>query len=149
MANIFVSAHGGRWSTQSKDYQVPGQSTIDFYVDDGGILSNTEGYEIFDQLKQGHEPGGTVVQAVDHGDTTYDYSCWYAEEFPRYCGIFEVGTGNLLMDLAKYSEEHPLLLSDINKKFPDTVVYWVCCREVAHPDADTLHTTAGAWPNME
>lgn len=133
MSDIIVSAHGGRWSNQNRNYHVPVGSEVVYYVQDGGILPNREGYEILGALEQGHEPQTPSVQTVGGGGYTYNYSCWYAYEFGQHCGIFEVGTGRQLMSLNQYTENQPLLLSDIITMFPDRKVYWDCCREVAQP----------------
>ncbi|MBA3003068.1 MAG: hypothetical protein FP813_04350 [Desulfurivibrio sp.] len=129
MSNVIVSAHGGRWSDQLKEFKF-GKGSVDFFVQDGEVLSNQEGYKILENLVAGKEPGGNVAEEISSGEATYDYSCWYAEEFKKHCGIFEVGTGKLLQSLSTYSEDAPLLLSKILKDYPGVTVYWVCCREV-------------------
>ncbi|NOU19221.1 MAG: hypothetical protein HOO91_16815 [Bacteroidales bacterium] len=131
MYNVIVSAHGGRWSNQQKDLELK-KGKIVYFVNDGVILPNKTGYKILNHLKQSNEPGGTVVESVNPNEKTYDYSCWFAEEFKETCGIFEVKTGRLLKDLKNYSENNPLLLSDILKEFPGLIIYWVCCREVSN-----------------
>jgi hypothetical protein len=130
MTNIIVSAHGGRWSDQRNNLTIPAGSSLIFYVADGGLLSNTDGYAILDNLQNGREPGGRVVEQDAAGNTTYDYSCWYAREFANHCGIFEVGSRALIQSLAGYTEDNPLLLSRIFQDYPRCTIYWVCCREV-------------------
>jgi hypothetical protein len=131
MASIYVSAHGGRWEDQEENLVIPENSKVVYYVHDGVILSNENGYEIFEELKNGNEPGGQVANEIDQGDSTYNYTCWFANEFPNYCGIYEVGTGDLLKDLSRYTEDYPLSLSDIIAEFPNETIYWVCCREIS------------------
>lgn len=131
MPNIVVSAHGGRWVDEKPTLEVPAESAVAFYVADGGLLPNTEGYLILDALRRGDEPGGKVVEELGAGDLSFDYSCWFAKEFKADCGIFEVGTGKLLLDLSTYTEDAPLLLAEIFKRFPKCKVYWDCCREIS------------------
>lgn len=146
MKEIIVSAHGGRWSDQAEDLHIPQNSEVVYYVADGGILSNNDGYTILDSLKQGKEPGVDVSQRVSES-FTYDYSCWYAPEFAADCGIFEVGTGNLLKDLSTYDESNPLLLSELLDSYPNTKIYWVCCREITvRSTTPSLRNSAGAYP---
>jgi hypothetical protein len=134
MTNMIISAHGGRWSDQKNDLKVPTDSSVVYYVTDGGILSNTDGYRILDKLQKGIEPGGTVVEQDNAGDKTYDYSCWYAPEFASHCGIFEVGSQKLIQSLKGYTEDTPLPLSQILHNYPKCTIYWVCCREVTKRD---------------
>ncbi len=131
MPNIIISAHGGRWSHQQQNLVVPAGSAVDYYVNDGGILSNNDGYAILAQLQAGHEPGGHVAQAAGAGTNTWDYSCWYAPEFAAHCGIYQVGSAQRLASLDNYSEANPLHLSAILQQYPNCTIYWVCCREVA------------------
>ena len=140
MPNIVVSAHGGRWSSQAPDMPIPANSTICFYVADGGCLSNADGWVILNNLFQGIQPGGNVVERDGWGDSTYDYACWYQSGSGVACGIFEVGTGTLLKDLSPYTGRYPLLLSQIFAEFPGCVVYWDACRTVSPGDAEELLT---------
>ncbi len=143
---IIISAHGGRWSNQSKNLVVPKDSKIVYYVNDGQILSNHDGYDILDNLMNAIVPGGQVAQEVTSGNVTYDYSCWYAPEFAAHCGIFEVGSSELVESLVPYPESNPLLLSQIFQRYPGRTVYWVCCREVSDPETtETLVNTPGAF----
>jgi hypothetical protein len=130
MPNMIISAHGGRWSDQKCDLDVPQGSSVVYYVIDGGLLSNADGYDILEELQKGNEPGGTVVERDKAGNKTYDYSCWYATEFAAYCGIFEVGSQKLIESLQGYTEDKPLLLSKIFKVYPNCTIYWDCCREI-------------------
>jgi len=82
MTNVVVSAHGGRWAWQQPVLTVPNGSSVVFYVRDGGIPPIPDGYAILDNLQEGDEPGGSVAQQVFGGGRTYDYSCWFAPEFP-------------------------------------------------------------------
>ena len=61
MVNKIVSAHGGRWSDQQEDLIVPQGSKVVYYVNDGEILTNDDGYNILAQLQAGEEPGGSVI----------------------------------------------------------------------------------------
>ncbi len=128
--NIIISAHGGRWSDQKSELQIPEGSKVVYYVADGGTLSNSDGYSILDHLQNGIEPGGKVAPEVSPSNHTYDYACWYAKEFAQHCGIYTVGSKGLTLDLSQYTEEDkPLLLSKILKLYPNCTIYWVCCRE--------------------
>jgi hypothetical protein len=127
--NIIISAHGGRWSDQKPELQIPEGSKVVYYVADGGTLSNSDGYSILDHLQNGSEPGGKVAPEVSPSNHTYDYACWYAKEFAQHCGIYTVGSKGLTLDLSQYTEDKPLLLSEILKLYPNCTIYWVCCRE--------------------
>ena len=149
MTNKIISAHGGRWSDQKKDLEIPAGSSVVYYVGDGGILSNTDGYKILDNLQKGREPGGTVVEQDNAGDKTYDYSCWYAPEFASHCGIFEVGSQKLIQPLRGYTEANPLLLSQIFHTYPKCTIYWVCCREITkRSESPVLVNSPGAYPSQ-
>ncbi len=142
MANLIVSAHGGRWSNQRDDLTVPNGSAVAYYVPDGGVLKNADGYRILDELQRGNEPGGKVVELIEAGKPTYDYACWYAPEFAGHCGIYEVGSRTLVESLKPYTADKPLWLREIFARYPDRVVYWVCCREVSDPQQHTQLTVA-------
>jgi hypothetical protein len=116
-------------------------------VNDGGILSNTDGYAILAHLEVGQEPGGTVAQTVAAGGSTYDYSCWYAPEFGPDCGIFQVGSTQRVASLQGNPENAPLLLSQILTNHPNCTIYWVCCREVTVTAVDRLTNMPGAFPS--
>ncbi|WP_392535819.1 putative adhesin [Nostoc sp. C117] len=64
MTDIIISAHGGRWSNDPQNFRLPYGSEVLFYVEDGGLLSNQDGYEILDKLQKGIVPGGKIVQTV-------------------------------------------------------------------------------------
>lgn len=145
MPNIIISAHGGRWSNQQRNLQVPQHSSVAYYVMDGGMLSNANGYTILGHLQNGQEPGGTVTEQINAGGMTYDYSCWYAPEFAADCGIFQVGSTAPLNTLQNYTASHPLLLSQIFHTYPNCTIYWVCCREVTA--VHMLLNSAGAFLN--
>ncbi|MFB2769406.1 putative adhesin [Pelatocladus sp. BLCC-F211] len=148
MPDIIISAHGGRWSDDKQDFPLPDGSKVLYYVDDGGILSNSDGYKILGNLQKGNVPGGKVVQEVSSKSLTYDYSCWYAEEFKDDCGIYEVGSNKLIENLSSYTEKKPLLLSEICKKYPQCNIYWVCCREITKREqSDFLRNSPGAFLN--
>lgn len=147
MTNIIISAHGGRWSNQPQNLRLPAGSTVIYYVADGGILSNQDGYDILDQLQAGQQPGGNVVQTVAPNGLTYDYACWYAPEFAADCGIYNVGSTQLVQSLQNYTEAAPLQLSTILNTYPNCTIYWVCCREISAPPALTLTNTRGAFPS--
>lgn len=127
--NIIISAHGGRWSDQKLDLRIPEGSRVVYYVADKVRLSNRDGYSILDDLQNGSEPGGQVVEEISSPNCTYDYSCWYATEFAQKCGIYTVGSKGLTLDLSKYTKDKPLLLSEILNLYPNCTIYWVCCRE--------------------
>lgn len=131
MKKIIISAHGGRWSDQQKNLPFL-RNGIKFFVQDGEILYNDAGYAILNSLKVGTEPTDyPVVESLVPGKLTYDYACWFAEEFSSDCGIYEFGTGSLLKDLTHYTADAPLLLNQIFSEFPNSIVYWVCCREIS------------------
>ena len=136
MANLIVSAHGGRWSTQRRDLTVPQEASVVYYVLDGGILRNRDGYRILEKLQKGHEPGGHVAERIDAGRHTYDYACWYAPEFAAHCGLYEVGSRERVASLESYTAEKPLWLAEIFARYPKRVVYWVCCREISDPERE-------------
>ena len=125
---------------------VPANSTLCFYVADGGTLSNADGWVILDHLFDGNQPGGNVVERDGWGDATYDYSCWYLAGAGVACGIFEVGTGTLLKDLSGYTARSPLLLSRILAEFPGRVVYWDACRTVSPAGAELAAGPDDAYP---
>lgn len=129
MTGIIISAHGGRWSDQKSDLLIPEGSQVVYYVPDGASLSNNDGHKILDNLRKGSEPGVPVVETIVSSQFTYDYSCWYAADFANDCGIYTVGSPKPTQDLDKYTEEKPLLLSEILKSYPNRIIYWVCCRE--------------------
>ena len=135
MPNNMVSAHGGRWSNQQQNLVVPAGSAVVYYVPDGGMLSNNAGYAILGNLENGQEPGGQVNQQVNAGQSTYDYSCWYAPEFATDCGIYQVGSAQRVVSLQNYDENNPLLLSTIFGMFPNRTIYWVACREITQAQA--------------
>jgi hypothetical protein len=136
MPNRIVSAHGGRWDDEHEDYTVPDGSEVVYYVADGGILSNDDGYRILAELQAGREPGGHVVERVGEGEDTFDYSCWYAPEFADHCGIFTVGDPNRTRSLEHYDEHNPAHLSDVFGWYPNCTIYWVACREISHRATD-------------
>jgi hypothetical protein len=74
MANIIVSAHAGRFHDQTRSLIVPQGSSIVYYVPDGGLLPNDEGYEIFYALSAGRQPRTPAVETVMPGESTFDYS---------------------------------------------------------------------------
>ena len=146
MHNIIISAHGGRWSDQKPDLLIPEKSKVVYYVADGDILGNTDGYTILDNLQKGKEPGGKVAKETTPANHTYDYSCWYAEDFPDHCGIYTVGNTKLPQDLSGYPIGKPLLLSEILKSYPNCTIYWVCCRGSTHRDTSkVLRNSPGAF----
>lgn len=148
MTDIIISAHGGRWSTDQKDFNLFNGSEVLFYVSDGELLSNHNGYEILESLQNGQTPTQKVVEKVNSSNPTYDYSCWYAEEFKDHCGIYEVGSHKRLEDLSKYDEDSPLLLSQICQDYPNRKIYWVCCREVTpKKESQFLLNSPGAFLN--
>jgi len=147
MTNIIISAHGGRWSNQQQDLRLPAGSTVIYYVNDGGMLSNQDGYAILGNLEAGQQPGGNVAQTVAPGGYTYDYACWYAPEFAADCGIYQVGSTARLASLQAYTEAAPLQLSTILATYPNCTIYWVCCREISTPPAKQLTNTPGAFPS--
>ncbi|HWT90244.1 MAG TPA: hypothetical protein VN179_03930 [Solirubrobacterales bacterium] len=146
MPNLVISADGGRYTDQQPTLIVPPGREIVFYVGDDEELSNEAGYEIFDQLiDAGVEPGGNVLERVRAGEGTYDYACWHAGDFPDHCGIYEVGNQARLDDLSGYSEKDPLWLSEILERYPNPVIYWLCCR-TASPREEGLTNPADAYP---
>ena len=44
----------------------------------------------------------------------------------------------LIQSLAGYTEDNPLLLSQIFQNYPNCTIYWVCCREVTQRDASPV-----------
>lgn len=149
MVNKIVSAHGGRWSDQQEDLIVPQGSKVVYYVNDGEILTNDDGYNILAQLQAGEEPGGSVIQQVNAGSPTCNYSCWNAPEFQEYCGIFAVGEQTQVASLQEYTEDNPLLLSQLFDDYPNCTIYWVCCREISNRESNkNLTSSAEAWPQI-
>lgn len=130
MADIIISAHGGRFSNQQRNLQIPNGSSVAYYVDDRQVLSNRAGYYYLGRLRAGTVDEGAIRSLLLKGRMTYDYGCWYAPEFAAACGIFEVGTGTKLASLDGYDEDNPLSLSQIFADYPGARVYWLCCREV-------------------
>jgi len=147
MPNIIISAHAGRWSNQRKNLRVPPGSAVVYYVSDGGLLSNSDGYSILENLQAGNEPGGPVAETVIARHDTYDYACWYAPEFAADCGIFEVGSGRLLATLDGYTEDAPLPLRQILESYSDCTIYWVCCREITAAGRGHLTSSRDAFPS--
>jgi hypothetical protein len=142
-----ISAHGGRWSNQKPDLAVPSTSAVAFYVKDGQLLSNTMGYAILGALTKNQTPPYPVVEQVS-GGKTYDYACWYAPQFANYCGIYEVGSTKQVASLKQYTENNPLLLSQILQMYPDCTIYWDACREVSvHAETAVLQNSPGAFPS--
>lgn len=147
MVNKIVSAHGGRWSNQGPDLKVPQGGRVDYYVNDGGILSNDDGYKILAALQAGNEP--KAIETVNAGQSTYDYSCWNAPGFQAHCGIFAFGEQGLVASLQQYTENNPLLLSQLFQRYPNCTIYWVCCREVSHRGSNkNLTASPEAWPQI-
>ena len=148
MTNIIISAHGGRWSDQKPDLLIPEGSKVVYYVADGDILDNNNGYKILDNLQKGIEKEDKVEE-ISSPNCTYDYSCWYAKEFAKDCGIYTVGSTDRTEDLSNYSEDKPLLLSEILKLYPNCTIYWVCCRESTDKGghSKSLHNSPGAFLN--
>ena len=129
--NIAISAGAGRWSDQQQNLTVPQGSTVVFYVADGGILSNDDGYAVLANLQAGNAPGGDIAETVSAGSQTYDYSAWYSPEFATSCGIYNAGSNDPISSLELYTEGNPLLLSRLLAMYPNCTIYWVCCREIA------------------
>ena len=147
---IIISAHGGRWSDQPQNYVIPEGSSIVYYVNDGGILPNYEGYQILYALRDSQVPPVPPAQQLGSGQSTYDYSCWYAPEFAADCGIFMVGSNQLVESLQHYDEDNPLLLSQIFHNYPNRTIYWDCCREVSdRPVTSVLKNSPGAYLNKK
>jgi hypothetical protein len=147
MPDIVVSAHGGRWKAQEANLEIPKGSEVYFYVKDGGILDNNTGHAILANLKSNNAPGGKVAQTVFEGGRTYDYFCWYAQEFAAYCGIYAVGSPNRIQDLSQYTKANHLLLSAILKHYPNCKVYWDCCRDISTPaEGFPLQDSQDAFP---
>ncbi len=132
MLHIIVSAHGGRFSNQRQTLRVPPGLSINYYCLDGQILSNNDGYWLFNHLQNGYDVSQYVRQRKDEGEFTFDYSCWFAPEFAAYCGIFELGNPDPIDSLRAYSQANPLLLSQIFARYSgtDCVIEWLCCRTV-------------------
>jgi hypothetical protein len=147
MPNIIISAHAGRWSNQRKNLRVPAGSAVVYYVSDGGLLSNSDGYSILDNLQAGNEPGGAVAETVIARHDTYDYACWFAPEFAADCGIFEVGSDRPLASLDGYTEDAPLPLGQILESYSGCTIYWVCCREVTAAGRGHLTSSGDAFPS--
>lgn len=140
-SGIIVSAHGGRWSNVGRGLEVPKDTTIDYFVDDGQILNNEEGTEVLESLIAGSWPKARIVQSIEGGEETYNYECWFARNWGDECGIFEVGTGRMLMPLNRYTEENPLPLSTIVELFPGQTIFWDACRSVTDVEVFTTHPT--------
>jgi hypothetical protein len=142
MTDIVVSAHGGRWSDQLKDFKVPPGSTVKFYVDDGGILPNDLGYSILDALLTDDAAAFPAIETVEAGEPTYDYACWFAPDFAEDCGLYLVGRPVLYASLSACGESNPLPLSYVVERYPNRVIHWVACREVTGRDEDRVLTNA-------
>ncbi|APR87856.1 hypothetical protein A7982_13205 [Minicystis rosea] len=118
-----------------------------FYVRDGGMLSNQAGYRILSQLQRGTVETAEIVETVAAGASTYDYSCWYAKEFAKACGIYDVGSTTLRQSLSQYTASKPLRLSQILREYTDCTVYWLACRESSsHDKSDVLENAPDAFP---
>jgi hypothetical protein len=147
---IIISAHGGRWSDQAQNLRIPAGSSIVYYVNDGQILSNYNGYQILSDLQNAVTPRVRPAQQLSGGQSTYDYSCWYAPEFAADCGIFMVGSDQLVEPLNQYTEDNPLLLSQIFQSYPQRTIYWDCCREISDRTiTNVLKNTPGAFLNTK
>jgi hypothetical protein len=130
MADVIVSAHGGRWRNQAKDLIVPKGCEVVFYVRDGAQLDNPTGYHVLAELRAGREP--TSFETVSAGEATYDYSCWYAREFEQHCGLYEFGGQGRQLQAFKnvFTGRKPLALSTIFANYRGRV-FWDACREVS------------------
>ncbi|MEL7119936.1 MAG: putative adhesin [Bacteroidota bacterium] len=140
LPGVIVSAHGGRWNNQKADLKVPQGSNCMYFVPDDTILTDNEGRLVLSSLSKNTMPKTPFQQLVKGGEFTYDYECWFAKDWPSECGIFDVGTGELLMSLSKYTEQNPLKLSTILEIFPDKTIYWDACRTASDPDRFAYHS---------
>lgn len=138
-SGIIVSAHGGRWSNVGRGLEIPKGSSIAYFVRDGEILSDEAGEAILRSLVQGEWPREPVVQVRAAGEETYNYECWFAPQWASDCGIFEVGTGRLLLSLERFTEQNPLPLSEIIRLFPGRTIFWDACRSVTSVDEFAHH----------
>jgi hypothetical protein len=134
MPDIIISSHGGRWSNQQRNLQLPAGSSVVFYVNDDEVLPNDAGYDLLEDLEAGTVDQSEIVQTVGPNQSTYDYSCWYAPEFAADCGIYAVGEAQRQASLRAYTEARPLLLSQILAQYPNCTIYWLACREVSDVD---------------
>lgn len=132
-----VSGHGGRWATPTHEVWLPEGFTANFFVQDGGILSNEDAWPIYNHLLAGDESSvqGKIVKTVQSEEKAYNYSCWYYPELGRNSGVFKVGaitTDNPIIDLSDHTGENPLTLGGMFELLPEPgVIYWVACQAVS------------------
>lgn len=139
-----VSAHGGRYD-DTAGIMVPNGFRIVFFINDGYALYNNglgpnssgqrnTGQQLYRELKRKNDSAmNYAVEIVEEGNPVYDYSCWNAPEFRRYCGVYS--RQSVYEDFTKVIElssrgDRELRLSRIFNRFkgaPGTI-YWLCCR---------------------
>ncbi len=135
--NYIVSGHGGRWASPTHKVFPPDGFTVNFFVNDGEILTNEAAWPIYNHLLAGDEKSvkSKIVKSVSQGQATYNYSCWYYPELKWNSGIFKVGaisTEKPIIDLSKYKEDSPLSLGSMFDMLPERgVIYWVACQVVS------------------
>ncbi|KZN12581.1 putative adhesin [Marinomonas sp. TW1] len=135
--NYIVSGHGGRWETPTHEVWLPEHLSVNFFVNDGEIISNQAAWPIYNHLLAGDEKSvqGKIVRSVPSGEKAYNYSCWYYPELGRNSGVFKVGAGttdNPIIDLSYYTSDNPLTLDAMFDLLPEPgVIYWVTCQSMS------------------
>ena len=129
-----VSAHGGRWCVPVHQIWMPDGFSVNYFVDDGAVLSNATAWPIYDALRHNDTAyaDARVVETVGPEEMTYNYSCWNYPELGDDCGIFAVG-GARILSLAAYPEQNPLTLSVLctwlqENGFSPGPIYWLACQ---------------------
>lgn len=132
-----VSAHGGRWSSPVHNIWMPDGFSMKYFVQDQQILLNNVAWPLYQKLRANKttEVESAVVETVDPGGKTYNYSCWNYPQIGDACGVFQVG-GSLILSLSGFTAQNPLtILGLINllkkQKCAPGVIYWVACQEAS------------------
>lgn len=135
--NYIVSGHGGRWARPVHEIWVPEGCSVEFFVNDGEVLSDKTAWPIYNHLLAGDEQTvrRQIVKSVPSGAKVYNYSCWHYPELKWNSGVFKVGgisTEKPIIDLSGYTGEQPLTLAQMFKMLPEPgVIYWVACQSVS------------------
>jgi hypothetical protein len=132
--DYIVSGHGGRWATPVHIVFPPDDFTVEFFVNDGEILSNAAAWPIYNHLLAGDKTSvqGDIVKSVPSGGQAYNYSCWYYPQLSNNSGIFKVGaisTSRPIINLSGYTEDNPLTLGQLFDLLPEPGrIYWLACQ---------------------
>jgi hypothetical protein len=138
MANILVTAHGGRMSgTSLGTYVVPKGVTIYFFVKDGQLMNSDASDVIMDNLCTAN-PNEAAVQAlaVDvkrQYENVPDYIASGTDDFRDPTGIYTVGQSIATGLYAPIQNGSQFRLSEIiggqsSGGVIGSVIYWLACR---------------------